>query len=130
MTGVSERDPDSYIVMQQAVDESASDQLLSERELEVRARIREVVAHDVAPRAAELDRSHAFAHDSYQALAAAGLAGLIFPRRWGGTEDTNVSYAVAMEEIAAGCAATSLVYMTQVHAAYPIWKSGSRARKT
>ena len=125
MTGVSERDPNSYIVMQQAVDESASDQLLSERELEVRARIREVVAHDVAPRAAELDRSHAFAHDSYQALAAAGLSGLIFPRRWGGTEDTNVAYAVAMEEIAAGCAATSLVYMTQVHAAYPIWMGGS-----
>jgi alkylation response protein AidB-like acyl-CoA dehydrogenase len=120
-----EYDPERYIATQQVADESASDRLLDERELEVRARTRLVVAHEVASRAAELDRTHTFAHDSYQALAAAGLAGLIFPRRWGGTEDTNVSYAVAMEEIAAGCAATSLVYMTQVHAAYPIWKAGS-----
>ncbi|KAA9163301.1 acyl-CoA dehydrogenase [Amycolatopsis acidicola] len=118
-------DADRYVAVQNALDESASDRLLDDRELAVRARVRDVVAAEVAPRAEELDRTHTFAHDSYQALAAAGLAGLIFPKRWGGTEDTNVAYAVAMEEIAAGCAATSLVYMTQMHAAYPIWKAGT-----
>lgn len=118
-------DPTGYLSLQKALDESAADRLLDERELEVRSRVREVVAHEVAPRAAELDRTHTFAHESYQALATAGLAGLIFPRRWGGTEDTNVAYAAAMEEVTAGCAATSLVYMTQMHAAYPIWKAGT-----
>lgn len=118
-------DPDAYIALHRAIDESASDRLLDDRELAVRARTREVVAAEIAPRAAELDWSHTFAHDSYQALVAAGLAGLIFPRRWGGTEDSNVAYAVAMEEIAVGCAATSLIYMTQMHAAYPIWQAGS-----
>jgi alkylation response protein AidB-like acyl-CoA dehydrogenase len=123
--GTLERDPDRYLAVARAADESACDQLLTEREAQVRARVREVVATKVAPRAADMDATHTFAHDSYQALAAAGLAGLIFPRRWGGTEDTHVAYAVAMEEIAAGCAATSLIYMTQTHAAYPIWVGGS-----
>lgn len=114
-----------HLAIHEALDESVTDRLLDDRELAVRARVREVVADDVAPRAAELDRTHTFAHESYQALAAAGLAGLIFPRRWGGTDDSNVAYAAAMEEITAGCAATSLVYMTQMHAAYPIWKAGT-----
>lgn len=118
-------DPAAYIALQSVMDEPASDQLLGEREISVRCQVRDVVAHHVVPRAAELDRTHTFAHESYQALAAAGLAGLIFPRRWGGTEDTNVAYAAAMEEIAAGCPATSLVYMTQMHAGYPIWHAGS-----
>jgi alkylation response protein AidB-like acyl-CoA dehydrogenase len=118
-------DPTTYVALQRAVDEPASDQLLDDRETEVRDRTREVVAAEVAPRAAPLDRTKTFAYDSYQALAAAGVAGLIFPRRWGGTQDTTVAYAVAMEEIAAGCPATSLVYMTQMHTAYPIWHAGS-----
>ncbi|RNL63377.1 acyl-CoA dehydrogenase [Nocardioides marmoriginsengisoli] len=120
-----EHDPDAYIALHDALDEPASDQLLDKREREVRARVRAVVALEVAPRAADLDRTHDFAHDSYQALASAGLAGLIFPERWGGTADSNVAYAVAMEEITAACPATSLVYMTQMHAAYPIWRAGS-----
>lgn len=117
--------PDEYVALQRAIDEPASDQLLDRREREVRDQTRDVVAEHVAPQAAERDRTHAFAEDGYQALAAAGLGGLIFPKRWGGTEDTNVAYAVAMEEITAGCPATSLVYMTQMHAAYPIWHAGS-----
>lgn len=130
MSGVAELftesdDPAAYVALQRAVDEPASEQLLDRREVEVRDRIREIVARDVAPRAAHLDRTHTFAHESYQALARSGLGGLIFPRRWGGTEDSHVAYAAVMEEITAGCPATSLVYMTQMHAAYPIWHAGS-----
>lgn len=129
MTSLGDRflaasDPDAYLAMQGIADESAADALLSDREAEVRRQVRDVVAAEVAPRARELDRSHAFAHESYQALARAGLGGLLFPRRWGGTADSHVAYAVAVEEIACACAATSLVYMTQMHAAYPIWRAG------
>jgi alkylation response protein AidB-like acyl-CoA dehydrogenase len=122
---ISALDPDGYLRMHALLDEPACDRFLDDRELAVRRQVRGIVAAEVAPRASELDRTHAFAHDSYQALAKAGFGGLLFPRRWGGTEDTNVAYAVAMEEIAAGCAATSLVFMTQMHAAYPIWHGGS-----
>ncbi|MEU6188086.1 acyl-CoA dehydrogenase family protein [Nocardia sp. NPDC047038] len=120
-----DHDPAAYSALYEALDEPAADALLDERERAVRSAVRAVVAHDVAPRAAAADRDHLFVHDSYRALAEAGLAGLIFPQRLSGTGDTNVAYAAAVEEIATGCAATSLVYMTQMHAAYPIMTAGS-----
>ncbi|AWT51588.1 acyl-CoA dehydrogenase family protein [Mycolicibacterium smegmatis] len=118
-------DAKAYVALHALLDEPASDAALTERELEVRTHTRDVVSREIAPRAADLDRSHTFAHDGVQALAAEGLCGLIFPEHLGGTGDTNVAYAVAMEEITAGCAATSLVFMTQMHCAYPIMLAGS-----
>ena len=120
-----DRSPESYVSVHDAVDEAVSDALLTPRELEVRAAVRDLAAREIAPRAAEADRDHAFAAESYQALAAAGLVGLIFPEHLGGTGDSHVAYAVAMEEITVACAATSLIYMTQTHAAYPILTAGS-----
>ncbi|WP_172652748.1 acyl-CoA dehydrogenase family protein [Rhodococcus opacus] len=118
-------DAKAYVALHDLLDEPAADAMLTDREQQVRAQTRDVVAREVAPRAAHLDVTHEFAHGSVQALAAAGLCGLIFPEHLGGTGDTNVSYAVAMEEITAGCAATSLVFMTQMHSAYPILIAGS-----
>lgn len=118
-------DPKAYVALHDLLDEPAADAALTDREREVRTQTRDIVSREVAPRAAQLDETHTFAHDSVQALASAGLCGLIFPEHLGGTGDTNVAYAVAMEEITAGCAATSLVFMTQMHAAYPIFIAGS-----
>ncbi len=120
-----DRDADAYLDLAARLDEPVADQLLSRREREVRAIAREVAARVLAPNAAAVDRDHLFAHDGYQALVAAGLGGLLFEERWGGTADSHLSYAVAMEEVAAGCAATSLVFMTQMHAAFPIVVGGS-----
>lgn len=117
-------DPKVYLALHNLLDEPAADAMLTAREREIRELSREVVSREVAPRAAELDATHAFAHESVQALARVGLMGLVFPQWLGGTGDTNVAYAVAMEEITAGCAATSLVFMTQMHVAYPILTAG------
>ncbi|MGW2134269.1 acyl-CoA dehydrogenase family protein [Streptomyces coelicoflavus] len=119
-------DPSAYLALHRLLDERTADAALTGREKEIRARARETVAHEVAPRAARADETGEFVHDSVQALAAAGLCGLLFPADLGGTGDTHVAYALAMEEIAAGCAATSLVFMTQTHAAYPILVAGSQ----
>lgn len=118
-------DPKAYLALHDLLDEPSADAALTGREREVRALTRNVVAQEVAPRAPELDATHTFAHDSVQALARAGLMGLVFPEHLGGSGDTNVAYAVAMEEVTAGCAATSLVFMTQMHSAYPILIAGS-----
>ncbi|BCJ67998.1 acyl-CoA dehydrogenase family protein [Polymorphospora rubra] len=118
-------DSKAYLALHELLDEPVVDAGLSGRELEVRALTRDVVSREVAPRAHDIDRTHAFVHDSVQALARTGLLGLIFPASLGGTGDTNVAYAIAVEEITAGCAATSLVFMTQTHAAYPIMIAGS-----
>jgi alkylation response protein AidB-like acyl-CoA dehydrogenase len=116
---------EAYAGLHGLLDEPAVDQSLTDRERELRATARDVVAREVAPRALALDTGGRFAHESYQALAVAGLSGLVFPRALGGTADSHVAYAVVMEEVASGCAATSLVFMTQTHAAYPILIAGS-----
>jgi len=120
-------DPKAYLAVHELLDEPAADAALTVRELEVRAKTRELVSREIAPRAALLDHTHQFAHEGVQALTRAGLGGLVFPEHLGGTGDTNVAYAIAMEEISAGCAATSLVFMTQMHAAYPILMAGTDA---
>lgn len=119
--------PDRYLALHDAVDEPAADRLLDEREHHVRSRVRAVVAAEVAPRAAEADRTHTFAGESFQALARAGWVGLLFAEEHGGTGDSTVAYAAAMEEITAGCAATSMIFMTQTHAGYPIVLGGESA---
>ena len=118
-------DAKAYLALHDLLDEPVADDALTMRERDIRARARDVVARDVAPRAAHADRTGEFVDAGVQALASAGLCGLIFPEDLGGTGDTTVAYALAMEEIAAGCAATSLVFMTQMHAAYPILVAGS-----
>lgn len=106
-------------------DEGPASILLGAAEQQLRRRVREVVARDVAPAAAQWDRAGEFAGSSYQALAAAGLGGLLFPRELGGQEQSTLGYAIAVEEIAAACPATSLIYMTQMHAAFPILVAGT-----
>ena len=117
-------DPAMYLAVHRALDEEVADALMSDRDREIRDRVRVVAAHEIAPGAADTDRTHDFAGPGYQALARAGLAGLLFPVRLGGSADSTVAYAAAVEEICAACPATSLIYMTQTHAAYPILLAG------
>jgi hypothetical protein len=91
--------------------------------------VRRVVAAEVAPRAARLDATSEFPGEGYQALAAAEVAGLLIPKRWGGRDVSTVTYAAAIEEISAACGATSTVYMTQMHCAHPIRLAGTDAQR-
>ena len=122
---VLESRPDDWVAWYDAFDEAAVEHLLNGRERDVKQLARQAVASDVAPRAAHYDLEHAFVTESYQALVSAGLGALLAPVDLGGTGDSHVAYAAAMEEIAAGCGATSLVYMTQFHAMYPLLVAGA-----
>ena len=73
-------DPAAYLALHRALDEPATDAALTRRESELRDLTRAVVASEVAPRAAHLDATHAFAHEGVQTLARAGLCGIFSPR--------------------------------------------------
>lgn len=123
--GVPVLDRHRVAAVERGLDELTADDALAPAERDLREHVRRVVAAEVAPRARALDRDHVFAEESYQALARAGLGGVLFPEDLGGLGLSTVAYALAMEEITSGCAATSLVYMTQTHAAYPLTLAGS-----
>jgi alkylation response protein AidB-like acyl-CoA dehydrogenase len=62
---------------------------------------------EVAPRAAELDRSESFPAEIYRALARLGLFGMTVPEAMGGAEAGVQAYAIVMEELSRGYASVA-----------------------
>jgi len=69
-----------------------------------RQAVRDFAATAVAPRAAEIDASDRFPHDLVSEAAAHGLLGVTVPGAAGGAGRDYVSYALAVEEVAAASA--------------------------
>lgn len=111
------------------LDERTSDLTCTPEELDVRRRVRQVLAEHVLPHAAQIDRTGAFPHTQYRALVDAGVGALPVPKADGGNGCSTAAYALAMEEITAVCGATSLVYMTQMHTAWPILRWGNASQR-
>lgn len=124
-----ESDPQLFSDYQSLADDPVTDVLLDADEKDVRDRTRAVAAEAIAPHAAGTDATHEFPHAGVKALSSAGLGGILFPEHLGGTGQSNVAYAATMEEISAACPSTSLIFMTQMHAAYPIYQTGTDAQQ-
>ena len=91
-----------------------SESLLSEEELLLRNAVREFADQELAPRAAAYDQSGQFPWDNVRGIAALGLFGLTIDEEYGGSGGTTRQLAVAVEEIARGCAGTSVVYLAHL----------------
>src|SRR2546428_3434459 len=73
---------------------------LSEDQQALRATIREFAEAEIAPRAAEWDRTATFPLDAVRKLGELGVMGLPFPEQYGGLGAGTLSFAVALEELA------------------------------
>ncbi|MDP6454427.1 MAG: acyl-CoA dehydrogenase family protein, partial [SAR202 cluster bacterium] len=85
-------------------------QLLSEEELILRNTVREFAEKEIAPRAAHYDDTSEFPWDNVHGLGDLGLFGLGVDEAYGGSGGTTRQVAIAIEEIARACAATSTTY--------------------
>ena len=83
--------------------------LLSEDHIAVQDAVRSYVQAEIAPHAAEWDRTHQFPAAALKGLAALGCYGVAVPAEWGGAGLDYLSLSLILEEIAAGCGATSTV---------------------
>lgn len=81
---------------------------LSETQTLIVKSAREYVERAVKPVAAELDREGRFPVEQLRGLAELGLMGVNIPAELGGAEAGVVSYALAMMEVARGCASTAV----------------------
>jgi alkylation response protein AidB-like acyl-CoA dehydrogenase len=103
---------------------------LSEEQIMIRDMARAFAAEQLAPFAAEWDRTHTFPADAIRQMGELGLLGMLVPEEWGGAGADHVAYALAIEEVAAGDGACSTIM--SVHnsvACMPILKFGSESQK-
>ena len=81
---------------------------LSETQTLIRDTARKFARERVAPQAARFDREEHFSPELYRELASLGLMGVNIPAKYGGAEAGVLSYSLAMMEMAAACASTSV----------------------
>ncbi len=73
---------------------------LSEEHEALRATVRDFAEREIAPVAAELDRTKSFPYEIVRALGELGLMGIPFPEEYGGAGADSLAYALAVEELA------------------------------
>ncbi|WP_087650149.1 acyl-CoA dehydrogenase [Caballeronia choica] len=106
------------------------DSFLTEEQRMIRDAAREFATEVLVPNAGQWDREASIPDAVIRQLGELGLLGMIVPAELGGTYSDYTAYALAMEEIAAGCA--SCATLMSVHNSVgcgPILKFGSDAQK-
>ncbi len=76
----------------------------------LRDSVRSFAAHEVAPRAAEIDRDNEFPMDLWKKLGDLGVLGVTVPEEYGGSGLGYLEHVVAMEEISRASASVGLSY--------------------
>jgi len=82
---------------------------LSEEQRMIRDSVHDFVQERVAPFAADWDRDSHFPREQLNEMAALGLFGMFIPEEWGGSGTDYLSFALAIEEVAAGDGACSTI---------------------
>jgi alkylation response protein AidB-like acyl-CoA dehydrogenase len=81
---------------------------LTETQTLIRDTARKVARERVAPQARAADREERFSPELFKELAELGLMGVNLPSRFGGAEAGVVAYSLAVMELSAACASTSV----------------------
>src|SRR6476646_8657819 len=76
----------------------------------IRDTVRDFSANEIAPRAAEIDRSNQFPRDLWPRIGALGLHGITVEEEYGGTGLGYLEHCIAVEEISRASAAVGLSY--------------------
>jgi len=96
----------------------------------LRATIAQFAADEIAPRAAEIDRSNQFPMDLWRKMGDLGLHGITVEDDYGGTAMGYLAHIVAMEEISRASAAVGLSYGAHSNLCVnQIRRNGSEAQK-
>ena len=103
---------------------------LSPEQKMIRDTARDLATREIAPQAAEIDRTHAFPRKIFARLGELGLLGIMVPEKFGGAGMDALSYAVALEEVARACASTAVAMSVQSSLVLaPILKEGTDAQR-
>ena len=102
----------------------------TEEQRMIRDTARNFAQNELAPNAGKWDKEGWVPEEITTKLGELGLMGMMVPEQWGGSYTDYTAYALALEEIAVGCAATAGIM--SVHNSVgcgPILKYGSEGQK-
>jgi len=103
---------------------------LTDEQRMIRDAVRELAQAEFAPRAREIDEEGRFPAENFEKLNELGMMGLPIPEQYGGAGADTVSYALAVEELAAACGSTSLIFAAHTSlGCAPIYLFGSEEQK-
>jgi len=108
----------------------AHSDFLSDEQRMIRDMARDFAQAELRPHAGQWEEEGWIPDAVVAKLGELGLLGMVVPEEWGGSYSDYVAYALAMEEIAAGCASTAT--LMSVHNSVgcgPILAWGSDAQK-
>lgn len=91
--------------------------------------VRELVAKEIAPYAAEMDETEKFHEGLMEKLAAQGLFSVVIPEEYGGAGLDALTIAALYEEIGKGCAGVATTVAANALASYPVIIAGTEAQK-
>ena len=83
--------------------------ILSKEQIMIRDMARDFAQERLLPKAAEWDKNKTFPAEELKEMGELGLFGMTIPEEWGGAGIDYVSFALAIEEIAAGDGACSTI---------------------
>jgi len=103
---------------------------LNEDEQLIMETVCDFAREQVAPRAAEIDRTGAFPHDLVKQMGELGLMGVCLPEEYGGAGQSYVLFAMIVEELCKACASTGLIMDVNISlCAEPILLFGNEKQK-
>jgi len=102
---------------------------LTDEQSMLRDAVRVLADEQIAPRAAEIDRTAEFPQDVRTLLASHDILALPFEERFGGIGGDLLSLCLAIEQISRACATSGLILAVQELGALPIIIAGSQEQK-
>ena len=97
----------------------------SEEHEEIRAAVRNVVEKKIAPHAAEVDADSRYPQEAHDALVETDFFAAHIPEQFGGMGADALAVSIIIEEVARGCASSSLIPAVNKLGSMPVQLGGS-----
>src|SRR5438105_3874302 len=103
---------------------------LTDEQRDIQQLVRDFADGEVRPVAEELDREKRFPYEIVEKLAGLGLMGIPYPQEYGGGGADNLSYAIAIEELARVDSSVAITVAAHTSlGTWPIYQFGTDAQK-
>jgi short/branched chain acyl-CoA dehydrogenase len=103
---------------------------LTDEQADIQRLVRDFAQQEVRPVAGDLDREHRFPYEIVEKLGGLGLMGMPYPQEYGGGGADNVSYAIAIEELARVDSSVAITVAAHTSlGTWPIYAFGSEEQK-